>query len=322
MVALHRKLTGTVSTQVASAPGHSPGAPEESHTTRPKSVKTHLVKLDSIPESIGPLNNSPTTDFKSPPSLNNSPLSVGGESSDSRNSSRQSASPVGAVPSLSNGLGNPGRLLMKRKSVDEMASPSKRPATSTPPGQRCSSNVSVDMARSLSTPTVLAQQRLSPTLQRQQQAQIAQWLVASQACMPSAQQSMLATYLLQMQQLGAIAQHPPLEAQASTTSDVSQSSSDGSPLTTAASPSSNGAGQLPCAICSKVFDNAMTLQQHWLTHVCDRPHVCRLCDAGFTTNEALNIHLNTHQPQVRIAFAFSSPSYTPNNNVRLQANNA
>jgi len=106
---------------------------------------------------------------------------------------------------------------------------------------------------------------------------------------------------MQMQQLSSIAHHPPLEAQASTTSDVSQSSSDGSPLTTAASPSSNGVGQLPCAICSKVFDNALTLQQHWLTHVCDRPHVCNLCDAGFTTSDALNAHVATHQSQTNSA---------------------
>lgn len=51
---------------------------------------------------------------------------------------------------------------------------------------------------------------------------------------------------------------------------------------------------LPCAICSKRFGDAITLQQHWLSHVSDRPHICKICDAAFTTAEALETHKLTH----------------------------
>uniref|UniRef100_A0A2K6VY29 C2H2-type domain-containing protein n=1 Tax=Onchocerca volvulus TaxID=6282 RepID=A0A2K6VY29_ONCVO len=52
---------------------------------------------------------------------------------------------------------------------------------------------------------------------------------------------------------------------------------------------------LPCAICGQSFPDAFALQRHWLSHVCDRPHICKQCDAGFTTADALNIHTLTHQ---------------------------
>ncbi|EJD75353.1 zinc finger protein [Loa loa] len=52
---------------------------------------------------------------------------------------------------------------------------------------------------------------------------------------------------------------------------------------------------LPCAICGQSFPDAFALQRHWLSHVCDRPHICKQCDAGFTTADALNTHALTHQ---------------------------
>uniref|UniRef100_A0A158Q711 C2H2-type domain-containing protein n=1 Tax=Elaeophora elaphi TaxID=1147741 RepID=A0A158Q711_9BILA len=52
---------------------------------------------------------------------------------------------------------------------------------------------------------------------------------------------------------------------------------------------------LPCAICGQSFPDAFALQRHWLSHVCDRPHICKQCDAGFTTADALNTHTLTHQ---------------------------
>uniref|UniRef100_A0A1I8EPX2 C2H2-type domain-containing protein n=1 Tax=Wuchereria bancrofti TaxID=6293 RepID=A0A1I8EPX2_WUCBA len=32
---------------------------------------------------------------------------------------------------------------------------------------------------------------------------------------------------------------------------------------------------LPCAICEQSFPDAFALQRHWLSHVCDRPHICK-----------------------------------------------
>lgn len=51
---------------------------------------------------------------------------------------------------------------------------------------------------------------------------------------------------------------------------------------------------LPCCICGKKFGDAFALQQHWLSHVEHRPHICKVCDAAFTTAEALDTHLLTH----------------------------
>uniref|UniRef100_A0A915CTR0 C2H2-type domain-containing protein n=1 Tax=Ditylenchus dipsaci TaxID=166011 RepID=A0A915CTR0_9BILA len=64
---------------------------------------------------------------------------------------------------------------------------------------------------------------------------------------------------------------------------------------------------LPCNICSLVFNDAIQLQTHWMQshwsqamssmqqqNTCSRPFVCKECDAGFTTQEALNSHQLTH----------------------------
>ncbi|ETN79276.1 zinc finger, C2H2 type [Necator americanus] len=51
---------------------------------------------------------------------------------------------------------------------------------------------------------------------------------------------------------------------------------------------------LPCTLCNKTFNDAVTLQQHWFGHVSSRTHVCQVCDAGFTTSDALAQHSLTH----------------------------
>ncbi|VDK89218.1 unnamed protein product, partial [Litomosoides sigmodontis] len=64
---------------------------------------------------------------------------------------------------------------------------------------------------------------------------------------------------------------------------------------TCSSSASTATAALPCAICGQSFPDAFALQRHWLSHVCDRPHICKHCDAGFTTADALNTHALTHQ---------------------------
>ncbi|CAJ0933822.1 unnamed protein product, partial [Mesorhabditis belari] len=51
---------------------------------------------------------------------------------------------------------------------------------------------------------------------------------------------------------------------------------------------------LPCVVCGDRFVDSMTLQEHWLSHVAKRPHICSVCDAGFTTLDALNSHKVSH----------------------------
>ncbi|KAE9551933.1 hypothetical protein FO519_004862 [Halicephalobus sp. NKZ332] len=50
---------------------------------------------------------------------------------------------------------------------------------------------------------------------------------------------------------------------------------------------------LKCNQCNSVFINADELQIHYAVHF-NRPHVCSICDAGFTTSEALKAHTITH----------------------------
>ena len=51
-----------------------------------------------------------------------------------------------------------------------------------------------------------------------------------------------------------------------------------------------------CLLCGRVLANTTDLQQHLLGHITDRPHVCALCDAAFTTAASLNLHLlNAHR---------------------------
>ncbi|MFH4979733.1 hypothetical protein AB6A40_006442 [Gnathostoma spinigerum] len=58
---------------------------------------------------------------------------------------------------------------------------------------------------------------------------------------------------------------------------------------------SSSIASLPCVVCRQCFPDAFSLQQHWLSHVCHRPYVCKTCDAGFITAEALKSHSFTHQ---------------------------
>jgi hypothetical protein len=54
---------------------------------------------------------------------------------------------------------------------------------------------------------------------------------------------------------------------------------------------------LRCDFCSATFADPSQLQKHWITHISGqaRPHICKDCDAGFTTSEALQAHANTHR---------------------------
>uniref|UniRef100_A0A0N5AB99 C2H2-type domain-containing protein n=1 Tax=Syphacia muris TaxID=451379 RepID=A0A0N5AB99_9BILA len=60
---------------------------------------------------------------------------------------------------------------------------------------------------------------------------------------------------------------------------------------------------LPCSMCGVKFGDAIVLQEHWLCHVKARPHICKVCDAAFTTAEALDTHLLTHPKCVRFTFS-------------------
>lgn len=93
---------------------------------------------------------------------------------------------------------------------------------------------------------------------------------------------LITNYLMQMQQQQLLQQNN------------DSPSTDASLMSSTSPPPAIAAARLPCAICGACFQDALLLQQHWLSHVCDRPHVCRQCDAGFTTADALSLHTATH----------------------------
>jgi hypothetical protein len=49
-----------------------------------------------------------------------------------------------------------------------------------------------------------------------------------------------------------------------------------------------------CVLCNVRAGSSLELQQHLLSHVTDRPHVCHQCDAAFTTVNSLHAHMQTH----------------------------
>jgi hypothetical protein len=116
---------------------------------------------------------------------------------------------------------------------------------------------SSSIARSVSAPTTLPPSSIN--CQHQSPPPVQQ----SSSCWTNNDQTILATYLMQMQQQQSV---------------INASSS-----------------LLPCAVCGCQFDNAISLQHHWLTHISDpRTHICRRCDAGFTSADALRSHMATH----------------------------
>lgn len=73
----------------------------------------------------------------------------------------------------------------------------------------------------------------------------------------------------------------------------------------------NGRTIFECSYCGHAATDYRNMKRHVLTHTGQKPHICRVCNRGFSRSAHLKRHLVTHLKKMRLRHSAGSDMGSP-----------